>query len=126
MALKNKELGCCGDLSLNQCHLLLTIAELREAGVVQLAERLGLDKSTLSRSTGTLVNKGFIKRCSNTRDGRVVHLILTSEGRKTVSLINRNADKYYESLADKISLVELNKVEQSLNCLVDFFSQEDV
>ena len=55
-----------------------------------------------------------------------MHLILTSEGRKTVSLINRNADKYYESLADKISLVELNKVEQSLNCLVDFFSQEDV
>jgi DNA-binding MarR family transcriptional regulator len=49
MALQNKELGCCDDLTLSQCHLLLTVAELREADVVQLAECLGLDKSTLGR-----------------------------------------------------------------------------
>ena len=50
--------GCCG-LTLAQCHTLLEIGNKGEISLVELASRLSLDTSTLSRTINGLVILGL-------------------------------------------------------------------
>jgi DNA-binding MarR family transcriptional regulator len=121
--LQNRKLGCCDDLSLPQCHLLLEIEKLGEAGVVQLAANLGLDKSTMSRTASSLVENAYIQRHSDASDKRSVQLKLAPKGKQIVRRINREADLFYSSLVDKISARDQQKISQSLELLVSFLSE---
>jgi DNA-binding MarR family transcriptional regulator len=47
----------------------------------ELAERTGLDPSTVSRAVGSLVDLGLVERQADPRDGRASVLALTDAGR---------------------------------------------
>ena len=72
--------ACCCGLSLPQCHVLLELEARGTTSLVDLAERLELDKSTVSRTVEGLVELGIVVRTTNAEDRRYVALDLTTLG----------------------------------------------
>jgi DNA-binding MarR family transcriptional regulator len=93
--------ACCG-LSIAQCHPLLEIRELGETTTGDLARRLNLDKSTLSRSIDGLVRRGLVRRTTHEHDRRFLPLTLTTQGRRLCDEINRRNDRQYERVLRRI------------------------
>ena len=73
----------CGmPMSITEAH---TISELHDTGPItqqQLADRLRLKKSTVSRLIDQLVAAGTVRRVANPDDGRSVLIDLTTAGRR--------------------------------------------
>jgi DNA-binding MarR family transcriptional regulator len=68
--------------------LLLAVERLGPASVVTLAERMGLDHSTVSRQIGKLESLGLLERQPSETDGRVREAVLTRAGRTTTDKID--------------------------------------
>ncbi|MEU8285417.1 MarR family winged helix-turn-helix transcriptional regulator [Micromonospora sp. NPDC048905] len=80
----------CGQpLPVSEAHAMVEIA--RETGIRQteLARRLRLEKSTVSRLVTNLVNRGWVRRETADSDGRGVVLLLTEAG---ITAAARQAD----------------------------------
>lgn len=79
--------------SLSECHVLTELAGESPLTVTQLAERLALDKSTLSRTIGRLGRGGLVEASTKAADKRVKPIRLTPKGRREVRRIDRQADQ---------------------------------
>ena len=90
-----KEDSCCQGVTLAQCHTILEIEDLGQATTVVLAKRLGLDKSTLSRTIDGLVNVDLAKRVAHPSDRRFNLLSLTTKGQEVADRINQSNDDFY-------------------------------
>jgi DNA-binding MarR family transcriptional regulator len=86
--LQNKnEATCCG-VTLAQCHAVLEIGSADGMSVKELSARLGLDKSTLSRTVESLVEDGLVERTTSPEDRRAIVIRLTAKGRASADRIN--------------------------------------
>ena len=97
-----------------------TIAVLGESpGLThsQVAERTAMDKVTVSRAARDLVQKRLVSRKTSPKDGRVVHLNLTREGRdvylnivpmalhyetQVLQVLNEKERESFDELIDKL------------------------
>lgn len=84
--------SCCNGVTLPQCHALLEIENNEEITITELANKLTLEKSTVSRTIDNLVKKGFIIREIPPDNRRITKLTLSVEGVKTCNNINWNND----------------------------------
>lgn len=89
----------CYGVTVQQCYLLETL----EAGPLymrEVAERLSVAGSTITRSTDRLVEKGLIDRQHGGRDRRSVRVSLTEKGRALLASIQN------EIIADNQTILE--------------------
>jgi DNA-binding MarR family transcriptional regulator len=96
------DVQCCG-VSLVQCHTLLEIEEVQTAPLQFLAERLSLDKSTVSRTVDGLVLLGLIDRRTDPANRRSIILSLTKKGQNACRGIHEICDRFYSRLLEGIS-----------------------
>lgn len=107
---------CCG-ISLPQCHVLL---ELEGAGCVNLnalANRLDLDKSTMSRTVDSLVRQGLVNRSADPANRRQQIICLSAAGLDRVAGMNRSCDAQYRLVLDRLPVQEQDQVLGSLEIL---------
>ena len=97
-----KQDSCCQGVTLAQCHTILEIEYLRQATTVALSKRLGLDKSTLSRTIDGLVNTGLAARAAHPTDRRFNLLSLTAKGQDVADHINHSNDDFYRRVFENI------------------------
>jgi DNA-binding MarR family transcriptional regulator len=71
-------------LTAQQAQLLCTAAR-RKAGLGEIAEALHCDRSNVSRLLDRVTRRGLAHRASDSRDGRVSVLQLSSDGQAVVS-----------------------------------------
>ncbi len=71
---------CCG-VTMAQCHAILEIGTAGELNLKDLAARLGLDNSTLSRTVESLVQDGLVERTASKEDRRATVIRLNPKGR---------------------------------------------
>ncbi len=112
------ETQCC-DVSLPQCHAMIELDLSGEISLSDLAERLELDKSTLSRTVESLVNEEFAVRNTDAADRRAVKITLSDKGREKVVMINSLCDKYYDELMTGIPQKERKEVIDSVGILAE-------
>jgi DNA-binding MarR family transcriptional regulator len=75
-----------------------------------------------------LEKEGFVERCRNVNDERVVIVTLSAKGRQTISEIDRAIDRKYELLLEKYaeeSLTEIVSGLKRLNLLLERISTLD-
>lgn len=77
---RDRDVICCHDLSVTQCHALTMLDQDGPLSMNDLAARLYLDKSTTSRVVAALERKGYVARESNPADRRQLRLTPTPEG----------------------------------------------
>jgi len=99
--------------------VLLELEEARECGPGVLAARLGLDKSTLSRTADGLVGMGLISRATDSSDRRYSLLSLTSAGRSKANIIHQVNDDAVRSMFDLIPRDQQADIIASFSTLVD-------
>ena len=68
--------------------LLVSIERFGPIGVVELADRIGRDYTTVSKQVSKLHNLGLVERRSNARDGRVRETAVTPEGKAMTDLVD--------------------------------------
>jgi DNA-binding MarR family transcriptional regulator len=79
MAILNR-VGAQHELSMTQLRVLGILAD-RQPKMIELADFLGLDRSSVSGLIDRAVNRGLVERISSPDDGRSVHVSLTTGGR---------------------------------------------
>ena len=113
-----REDSCCQGVTLAQCHTILEIEDMVQATTVELSKRLGLDKSTLSRTVDGLVNIGLLERAPDPEDRRFNRLSLTGKGREVADQINRANDEFFREVFDGIEGERHDEVIDNFETLV--------
>lgn len=80
---------CIEGYSFSQCHFITELNTLGQATASELAERLVLEKSTLSRLCKGLVDSGHVVSKPNPADTRQKLLRLNTKGKRAAEQINR-------------------------------------
>ncbi|MDR3564050.1 MAG: MarR family transcriptional regulator [Negativicutes bacterium] len=114
--LERGEASCC-DITLSQCH---TIVEIGRAGTMSLntlAETLGLDKSTVSRSVDKLVSDGIIVREADAEDRRYLNLRLSEKGQSLFQEVEKRMAVYFAEVIAAIPADKREQVTESLQFL---------
>ena len=95
--------SCCNGISVSQCHTLLEIEKNSEISVSELATKLSLDKSTVSRTVEGLVNISLVDRVIPKENRRMALINLTDNGKQVCSTINYSNDSYIEAVLKDFS-----------------------
>jgi DNA-binding MarR family transcriptional regulator len=77
----DRDLICCHDVSVTQCHAIEALVRSGPSGLNELAAALYLDKSTASRVVSALERKRYLRRARHGGDGRAIVLSVTGAGR---------------------------------------------
>jgi DNA-binding MarR family transcriptional regulator len=93
----------CGQpLPVSEAHAMVEIAREGRIRQVELARRLRLEKSTVSRLVANLVSRGWLHRETADGDGRGVLLVLTDAGTTAAA---QQADARRDRLTDLLDRV---------------------
>jgi DNA-binding MarR family transcriptional regulator len=114
--LERSEASCC-EMTLSQCHALVEIGRAGMLSVNQLSDRLGLDKSTVSRSADKLVLDGLLLREEAANDRRYVSLKLSNEGIAAYNNLEQRMTTYFDSVVKEIDPAEREMVLKGLHVL---------
>ena len=98
--LKNQS-DCCG-VTMAQCHVLMELDDMGTTSIVDLAKRLRLDTSTLSRTVDSLVRETYVGRTINPANRRFVEVKLTDKGQQKADDINSACDSFYHDLFQRV------------------------
>lgn len=112
--LNDLQSACCG-ITFAQCHAIVEIGRAGTLSLSDLADILGLDKSTMSRTINNLVNDGLVFRDLDTEDRRYVRIKLTENGQKIFEEIEATMKLYFEKV---YGAIPVNKQEQVLESMV--------
>jgi DNA-binding MarR family transcriptional regulator len=115
--LDKSEITCCG-ITYSQCHTLVEIGKNQPLSINELAELLGLDKSTMSRTVNTMVEQGLVTREPDPQDRRYVKIKLTTDGSSMLSNIESKMTDYYLNIYQAIPQDKRKQVLESLELLV--------
>ena len=113
--------SCCTEVTLAQCLVLLEVDEQERLTVGQLASRLRLDDSTLSRTIDGLVRRGLLDRTRDDGDRRVVWICLTQTGTTACDAIHEQNDAVYRGILGRIPPSRRAAVVRSFGVLVQAF-----
>lgn len=73
--------------------LLVGIGRFGPIGVVDLADRIGRDYTTISRQVAKLESLGLVERRGSAADRRVREAVITSKGKAMTDLVDAARDK---------------------------------
>ncbi len=104
--------NCCCGVTIPQCHIIMELGDGVNPTISELAQVLGLDKSTISRTVEGLVTIGLIDREIPKSDRRFSRVSLTKQGKNVYLTINKTNDIFWRKALE--SLPE-NKQEDFVN-----------
>jgi len=78
--------------TLSECHVLTELGREAPLTITELADRLALDKSTMSRTVGRLRRRGLVGSVE-VADKRAKPIRLTPKGRRALTRLDRFADR---------------------------------
>ena len=104
------------ELSPLQSHILIELNKM-PVGVTELANRLCVEKSSISRTLSGLVKAELLKREPVHQDGRASVFSLTHQGDEALENINRNANEFTAQAFNLISDTEKDKIYAAIHSL---------
>lgn len=116
--LERGEASCC-KITLSQCHTIVEIGRVGKLSLIDLADSLTLDKSTVSRSVDNLVNQDLIIREIDPEDRRFVMLRLTEQGEKIYREVEQRMEGYFLEIIATIPVDKREQVIESVHYLTE-------
>jgi len=99
----------------SQMSLIEYAASNPDCGIQEMAKALNLSTPTVSIGVRQLEKEGFIARKPNPKDGRAVHLFLTTEGKE----IHRRAHTFQHTKIKKLLSGLTPEERETLVCLLE-------
>lgn len=116
-ALEKTQLSCCG-ATIAQCHAVMEIGIAGQISLIELANVLNLDKSTMSRTVNGLVENEWIERITDPENRRYVRLTLSPKGQMLNEQINSVLNSYFGTIMKEIPENKREQVAESLELLI--------
>lgn len=116
--LEKSDASCCG-VTITQCHAIVEIGRAGKISLVDLADLLDVDKSTMSRTVNNLVETGLALREMDIENRRYVIIQLTDDGRDVFNSIEKSMDTYYKDIFSSIPEDKRDQVFESLALLTE-------
>ncbi len=111
--------SCCSNgISMVQCHALLEIDLHGTVNLGELADKLYLDKSTVSRTVEGLVGSKLATRHVPDDNRRKINISLTSKGSEVCNRINRDNDEYFADILSAIPPKDMTVFLRSLESII--------
>ncbi len=121
--LERGDAACCG-MTLSQCHALGEVAKQEGLTSGELASRLGVDPSAVTRIIEALVQQGLVRREADPSDRRVVRAVLTGLGRDLWSRIEETMLGRSRAILDRFPPNRQEVILQACEHLVQVLEQE--
>jgi len=122
--------NCCSvggaEISLVQSHILYEIDKNQSPSVQTISNILGMDITTFSRQTQSLVKMRLIKKTPLPEDRRIYILSLTTEGKYVATTIDTKMKEYLQEVFSQMSDFEKNSVLQSIRILNEAMAKSTV
>ncbi len=113
------ETPCGKPASVSEAHALMELARTERLSQNELAARLLLEKSTVSRLVGGLVARGWVERERDPTDGRAVRLALTERGARAAGEIGEARRRKFDGVLERIPEEERSAVLEALAVLTE-------
>jgi DNA-binding MarR family transcriptional regulator len=113
-----EQTDCCG-VTVAQCHVVLELDGLGSVNLQALADRLELDKSTLSRAVDSLVELRLVARKEDPENRRQQIISLTKSGEGRVADIHRRCDRYYQEMLARVPTADLSAIVRGIGLLAE-------
>jgi DNA-binding MarR family transcriptional regulator len=94
------------EVSLSELMALGELADLESMSQQDLADRLGLEKSTVSRLAAGLARRGWMVRQRTPSNRRSYQLQLTDEGRAAAERVGKDLQAHHEQLLGGLTPAE--------------------
>lgn len=109
--------------SLSEVLALRELADAPGLAQNQLAERLALEKSTVSRLVAGLERRGWVRRDRDPGNRRYLRLTLTAEGEAAARRIGRHFHEHHRALLSGLTPAELEALAVGLTALARVVAQ---
>lgn len=114
----------CGEnTSVSEAHALTVLNREEPLSQQSLADRLQLEKSTVSRLTDAMERKGWITRSRSASDRRRKDLSLSEEGNERAREINRARKDYLERVLDRVPESKRETIQDSMRLLLEALAE---
>jgi DNA-binding MarR family transcriptional regulator len=113
--LLERKLGILNDSEMACCSITMA----GSISLIDLANLLNLDNSTMSRTVNNLVTSEYVKRELDPGDRRYVTISLTEKGFKQYTTIESNMDEHFSAVYSSIPEDKRLQVLESLELLVE-------
>lgn len=114
---------CCNTTS-TQCHVLTELGRSGPQPMVELGQRLLLEKSWVSRAIDGLVELGLVDKQPNPADARSWIVGLTAAGKRRVRALNDTLDGHAQALLSTMSERDRDAVSRSLLMLLKVLRED--
>ncbi len=110
----------CGQpVSIAEAHALLELSRVRSMTQQELADKINLQKSTVSRLVSGLEARDWIARRRNGDDGRARDVFLTPTGEGAAADLASARRKKMDGILDRIPLERRGALADSLQLLIE-------
>jgi DNA-binding MarR family transcriptional regulator len=99
--------------------LLVSVGRFGPIGVVELADRIGRDYTTISRQVAKLEGLDLIERRDNETDRRVRDAVITPKGKAMTDLIDAARDRIVRSILESWSAHDIEKLVRLMRRFAD-------
>ncbi|WP_319436395.1 MarR family transcriptional regulator [Mycobacterium sp. RTGN5] len=106
------------DVSLTQLRALAILRD-REPTMAQLAEFLGLERSSVSGLMDRAVRRGLVRRTVSADDGRAVHVSLTAAGHRLAEQVGGEVADLLAPMTSRLSTAEQKRLTTLLVAMLD-------
>jgi DNA-binding MarR family transcriptional regulator len=106
------------DLSLTQLRVLAILRD-RRVRMSELADYLGLDKSTISGLVDRAEKRGLLQRAPSPADGRATDVFLTPEGSQLADLGEAKITQSLSPMTGKLTRAETLRLTALLECVLE-------
>lgn len=118
-SLLQKTQACGCGTTMAQSQALMEIGYAGEISLIQLANILGLDRSTMSRTVNNLVELGHVDRIEDCSDRRYVVLRLTDKGQEIFGQLEEEIQEHYTQVLQKVPQAKRGQVLESVRLLTE-------
>jgi DNA-binding MarR family transcriptional regulator len=119
LGILEKDEGYCCGLTYTQYCAVIEIGRLSNISLKDLAEKLGLDKSTMSRAVNNLVKQDLLILETLPENRRFVKINLTEKGQCLFNRIESASEQYYQNILGSIPEDKTQQVMESLEFLLE-------
>lgn len=119
------ETPCGCRVPISEAHALLELSRESPLAQKDLAAALNLRKSTVSRVISNLLERGWVERVRNSRDGRVWDVSLTSAGEAAAADLARARQVKMEGILARVPEEERVSLMNSLTTLIGAIDEAD-
>jgi DNA-binding MarR family transcriptional regulator len=95
-------IGAEYDVSIIQIRLFGILRD-RELTMLQLAQYLDLDKSSITGLINRAERRGLVERSNSPHDGRVIHVKVTAEGHKIIQIVSSKIAQQIIAITDTLN-----------------------